>query len=268
MGKNKKGKSGKAAKLGAPDHFTGFKLAFLASYAALYQQCLDSKSVGAFYDKVTSDFIAKYGEEQPFNKDLAEDAPDPEVFGESGDEDITRPSEKEAAESAVLFTKLRTVSGNQSNIPCHFLIYIQKLGQWYRWKYKCPEALKADTSASTNPFTAALAAGIEKAPQKLTPMHLYFKLHYRTRIKDEYLRRYVVAKKAYDDATEEDLESGAVKKPIPLQFRIDAGREFWLLESTEFWEHIAQEAENAHLKQIAEWEETKKVPKTALQFHQ
>jgi hypothetical protein len=263
MAKSKKGKDGKPAKRGAPDHFTGFKLAFLTSRAALYQQCLDSKSAGAFYDKVTSDFVAKYGDEQPFNKDLAEDAPDPEVFGEGEDEDVTRPSKEEAAESAVLFTKLRTVSSNQLSIPGYFLIYFQKLSQWYRRKYKRPEALKADTSASTNPFTAALAANIEKAPRKLTPMHMYFKLHYRTRIKEEYLRRYAAAKEAYNDATEDDLESGAVKKPIPLRFRNEVGKEFWLLESTEFRESIAQEAEDVHLKQMKEWEEAKIVPKTA-----
>jgi len=65
-------------------------------------------------------------------------------------------------------------------------------------------------------------------------MHLYFKLHYRTRIKGEYLRRYAVAKKAYEDATEEDKESGDVKKIIPIVLRNAVGKEFWLLESAEF----------------------------------
>jgi len=77
---------------------------------------------------------------------LAEDAPDPEVFGEGEDKDVTRPSKEEAAESAVLFTKLRTVSSNQLSIPGYFLIYFQKLSQWYRRKYKRPEALKADVA--------------------------------------------------------------------------------------------------------------------------
>jgi len=99
-------------------------------------------------------------------------------------------------------------------------------------------------------------------------MHMYFKLHYRTHIKEEYLRRYAAAKEAYNDATEDDLESGAVKKPIPLRFRNEVGKEFWLLESTKFWESIAQEAEDVHLKQMKEWEEAKIVPKTAQQFHQ
>jgi hypothetical protein len=99
-------------------------------------------------------------------------------------------------------------------------------------------------------------------------MHLYIKLHYRTHIKGEYLRRYVVAKKAYEDATEEDKESGDVKKIVPIVLRNAVGKEFWLLESAEFQEEIAQEAEDVHLKEIKEWEEAKMVPKTAQQFHQ
>jgi len=125
MGKSKKGKGGK---LGAPDHFSGFKLDFLIARAGLYQQSLDSNSPAAFYDKVTLDFIVKYGEEQPFNKPLDEDAPDPEIFDAGDDEDDPRhsPSKEEAAESAALFTKLRTVSCKQSNTPRLFLIYFSE----------------------------------------------------------------------------------------------------------------------------------------------
>src|SRR5258707_1175408 len=106
MGRNKKGKNGKGLKLGAPEHFTGFKLAFLVSRADLYQQSLDSKAVTAFYNKVTLDFVKKYGQEEPFNKELAEDPPD--VVDDDDDDDPanTPQSEDEAAENAVLFTKL------------------------------------------------------------------------------------------------------------------------------------------------------------------
>jgi hypothetical protein len=113
MGKSKKkGKSGLPQKLGAPDHFSGFKLEFLVARAAQYQQALDTKNVTAFYNKVTLDFVAKYGQEEPFNKEFAEDPPDPaEGIGgdddDGGDPDL---SKEEAAANAVLFTKLRTVS--------------------------------------------------------------------------------------------------------------------------------------------------------------
>jgi hypothetical protein len=56
------------------------------------------------------DFIKKYGQEEPFNKELAEDPPD--IVDDDDDDDPTNTpqSEDEAAENAVLFTKLRTVS--------------------------------------------------------------------------------------------------------------------------------------------------------------
>jgi hypothetical protein len=106
-------KQGIATKIGAPDHFSGFKLAFLVSKAASYQQCMDSKTVPEFYNKVTKDFISKYGGDEPFNKEPAEDPPDPEGRdGIVGDHDRAQEalSKEEAAKNAVIFTKLRTVS--------------------------------------------------------------------------------------------------------------------------------------------------------------
>ena len=99
-------------KLGGPDHFSGFKLAFLVSEAALYQQARDTKAVAEFYDKVTKDFIAKYGWEEPFNKEPAEDPPDPVDFLEGDvDDDAQAPlSNEKAEEYLAIFTKLRTVS--------------------------------------------------------------------------------------------------------------------------------------------------------------
>jgi hypothetical protein len=93
-------------------------------------------------------------------------------------------------------------------------------------------------------------------------------LYYISRVKEEYLRRYVVAKITWDDATQEDRDSGAIKKPIPVQLRTEVGKEFWLLETEEFRKEVAKNAEDTHSKEMAEWEELKKVPKTALQFHQ
>ena len=109
MAKGKKRKDN--AKRGAPDHFTGFKLAFLVYRQDQYQQALDSKTVTAFYNKVALDFVAKYGQDEPFNKEFAEDPLDPEDGGGFNDDDLENvPSKEEAAQNAILFTKLRTVS--------------------------------------------------------------------------------------------------------------------------------------------------------------
>jgi len=129
MTKRKNKGNGKAAKLGAPDHFTGFKKAFLVSRAATYQQSLDSKTTTAFYNKVTLDFVAKYGQEEPFHKEFVEDPPDPEDCDEDDSEAIPL-SKEEAAEKAVLFSKLRTVSCRSIFIHYRALIRLQKLSQW------------------------------------------------------------------------------------------------------------------------------------------
>jgi hypothetical protein len=94
------------------------------------------------------------------------------------------------------------------------------------------------------------------------------KVHYTSRIKEEYVRRYAIAKKQYDDATPEERESGAVKKPIAVQLRTEVGKEFWNLETEEFCGEMGQESEDLHLKEVEEWQMSKTVPKTPQQFHQ
>jgi hypothetical protein len=92
-------------------------LSFLAARADEYQQALDTKTTTSFYNKVTLAFVAKYGQQEPFCKEFAEDPPDPDGSFEVEDNDL---SEEEAAEHAVLFTKLRTVSSDQHT---HLIIF-------------------------------------------------------------------------------------------------------------------------------------------------
>jgi hypothetical protein len=94
------------------------------------------------------------------------------------------------------------------------------------------------------------------------------KMNYSSHIKGEYHRRYEVARKTFEEASEEDKDSGAVRKPIAVQMRAEIGKEFWLLETEEFREKVAQDAEDAHMTEMQEWEEMKLVPKTPQQFHQ
>jgi len=102
-------KRSNAAKRGASDHFSGFKLAFLDSRAASYQQSIDSNFVGEFYNRVTRDFIAKYGEDKPFYNDPDEDSPDP---NDNFIDDIDEGSllKEEVDEKAAVYIKLWTVS--------------------------------------------------------------------------------------------------------------------------------------------------------------
>lgn len=110
----------KKTKHGAPDHFTGLKLAFLSSRVVSYQQCLDSKSVGEFYNKVTRDFILKYGQDEPFYDNPDEDPPDPDNNMDGNIKDPQKPLSKETAEeNAATFIRLRTVNKIWHNIVQH-----------------------------------------------------------------------------------------------------------------------------------------------------
>jgi hypothetical protein len=109
MPRKKKAAKGK---VGAPEHFNGFKKDFLDSHAILYQQSLDAgaKAVGQFYNNVARDFIAKFGDDDDFCKDPVEDPPNPwdNVIPPEDDDDV--PTEEEAATSTERYNKLRTVS--------------------------------------------------------------------------------------------------------------------------------------------------------------
>jgi hypothetical protein len=110
-GKKKHGAPG--AKRGAPDHFRGFKCQFLESQANMYQQALDSKKTSEFYDKITRDFIIKYGDTEPFEVESAEEPPTPS-------DNAPMPEyldEGAAAAAAQKFSKLCTVSNSTSYIP-------------------------------------------------------------------------------------------------------------------------------------------------------
>ena len=78
----------------------------------------------------------------------------------------------------------------------------------------------------------------------------------------------MLAKQKYDNATEEEREKGDAKKPVAVQLRTDVSKEFWLLETEEFRNTVTQDAENAHAKEVEEWEALKSTPKTPQQFHQ
>jgi hypothetical protein len=261
-----KGKSkNKNTKRGPPSHFTGFKKAFLISREAAYQLSMDTKTTTAFYNKVTRDFVAKYGQQEPFHKEFVDEPPDPED-GDEDESESTSLSNEEAAENALLFTKLRTVSCRSECIRYRVLKYLQKLSQWYRRMYKRPEATKGGDSSSANPFTSVMAANIEKAPRKLAAFQWYYKMYYKSRMKDEYLRRFAVATKKYKEASPEEKET--LNKPIPVQIRSEIVREFWNLETVEYREQMARDAEEAHSKAFEDWEQLKQVPKTAQQFHQ
>jgi len=145
---------------------------------------------------------------------------------------------------------------------------LQKLGQWYRRKYKRLETGSASSTDSVNPFVSVLDAIKGKPPRKLSPFHQYFKLHYKTRIRAEYIRRFNWAKEEYENATEEERREKKLSAPVAIAVRSRVGREFWLLESEEFRQEIGRLAEQQHTSDVEEWEASQQMSKTPQQFHQ
>ena len=84
----------------------------MESQAIIYQQALDSKKTSEFYDKITCDFIIKYGNTETFEAEPEEEPPTPSddvILSEYLDEDI--------AAAAKSFSKLCTVSDMTMYIP-------------------------------------------------------------------------------------------------------------------------------------------------------
>lgn len=87
-------------------------------------------------------------------------------------------------------------------------------------------------------------------------------------MKEEYNRRYQLAQRLYNEATAEDQEAGVVSEPVALKVRTQVCKEFWDLESQEFRDQIAQQAEDAHAEGMAKWKANQEAPKTPQQYHQ
>lgn len=115
---------------------------------------------------------------------------------------------------------------------------------------------------------SVLASSINKAPRKLAPLHQYLKLHYISKIKPEFVRRYAVAKDAWQKATEDEKKNGVVMKPVAVKMRLELAREFWLLETEEFREAVSNNASAAHAEEMEQWQSAKTIPKTPQEFHQ
>ncbi|KIM87300.1 hypothetical protein PILCRDRAFT_3800 [Piloderma croceum F 1598] len=247
--KGKKKVPGTETKRGAPDHFTGFKRSFLDSQVLLYQQALDhpksKEKTKEFYDKIARDFIAKFGDSEPFSLEPEEDPPAPSE--NTAATEYT--DEEEAAKTTARYTKLQT-----------------KLAQWYRSKYKRPEVAKTSPT-DVNPFAQIFGSAITK-PRKQSPFHTYQKLYYDSRVKEEHERRYAVAKHKYNNMTEAEREAQQLKDPVRVSMMTAITAEFWNLESDDFRDEVAKLAEEEHQKEVLEWELRQSAPKTPQQFHQ
>jgi hypothetical protein len=78
----------------------------------------------------------------------------------------------------------------------------------------------------------------------------------------------MVAKRKYEDATEDECKSQDMEVPVCVAMMTSICVEFWKLQSEEFRDHVAQEAEEQYQKDLEHWEALQRAPKTPQQFHQ
>lgn len=67
-------------------------------------------------------------------------------------------------------------------------------------------------------------------------------------------------------ATEEERES--LKGPSAVAMRSAIAMELWLLETKEFRDEVAEEAEAAYQAALEAWQASKKIPYSPQHFHQ
>lgn len=142
--------------------------------------------------------------------------------------------------------------------------------------YSHPEAPKKSRapSGSARPDGSALDAldhlvsGPAKRPRRLSDFQYYVKKHYSEEMKVASDLRYLVAKQAYDNATEEVRALNEMKRPSSLAVMNAVGMRYWKLENPTFRRKVRDQASEAHRAAVAKWEESRVKPKTARQFHQ
>jgi hypothetical protein len=266
--KGKKKVPGTETKRGAPDHFTGFKRSFLDSQVLLYQQALDhpksKEKTKEFYNKIARDFIAKFGDSEPFSLEPEEDPPAPSE--NTATTEYT--DEEEAAKATARYTKLRTVSILVA--PLHTDLTHLQIRSWLSGtvaNINVRKSPKHHRLTDVNPFAQIFGSAITK-PRKRSPFHTYQKLYYDSRVKEEHERRYAVAKHKYNNMTEAEREAQQLEDPVRVSMMTAITAEFWNLESDDFRDEVAKLAEEEHQKEVLEWELRQSAPKTPQQFHQ
>lgn len=136
---------------------------------------------------------------------------------------------------------------------------------------------------SDNTLLSVLATNLNKHPCRLSPFHRYLQLYYTSQIKEEFLRRFALAKEdykltmvQYDAAMLEYQVEGneqmpppeKPKKPEPVRLRTEIGTKFWNMETEELQQEVTASIETQYTKEMKAYENLRVLPKTPLQFHQ
>jgi hypothetical protein len=146
---------------------------------------------------------------------------------------------------------------------------MQKLGQWYHRNYKhVLNTTNSTLNGAANPFVSLGLADVPKPPRRMAEINYYMKLHYNTRMKSEAYRRFDIAKRDYEGATEEERSEGEMKEPVPLAIQTETAKSFWATESAATKDEVRVGLEATYQEELAAWKADRQLPKTPQEYHQ
>lgn len=120
--------------------------------------------------------------------------------------------------------------------------------------------------ALQNPLLAGLGVSLGKRPRRLGAFHYYQRVTYKTTMVAEYNRRFMAAKRAYDELSEKAQE--ATETPKAVKIRTELAKQLWSEEPEEVQARFTMEAEEEYKREMEEWDAAQMIPKTPLQYHQ
>lgn len=99
----------KRGKRGRREHLTGVKRDFVDSRASAYTEALDSNKVGEFYNFITREFIAKFGDDLDVTKEPSDQGIQTDEDGEDSRQEARGNIEQEQGEGSPSMTQEQAV---------------------------------------------------------------------------------------------------------------------------------------------------------------
>lgn len=252
MPKRRKGARKKAGRKG---WVFGTKVAFFESRKEEWLAAIKRGKPGDFYTKITRMYSIKYAGLE-YTDDLSEEVDDPEedALDFEDEEDL---SEEEAQTRAEDFASLRTVRFLFVEWTYLALMTFQKIGQWYRHRYR---SLKTGSTAWADIFESVNKAA-PPAPRRPRVVQYYSSLFYQDRIKE-------VFETEWNRVCDLPVAEGS-RKPAKINVRNRVTKELWEKEDEETRGTVERAVDAHHLKAMAQYKTLRALPttRTAEDYH-
>ncbi|KAJ7464941.1 hypothetical protein B0H11DRAFT_2240370 [Mycena galericulata] len=212
----------------------GSKLPFFEIYKDDFVAAAELKETGAFYDRISQLYLAKYGYNTGWDEDLEEDQDIADDV--DPDEDVNKLSTEEGEKRAAYGKTLRA-----------------KIGVWYNGRYGGSIQTKGKQLTFKQLFDKPALE--PPAPIKPRVLHYYSRKFYDERIKDKVARRWaqvshlpVRPKKTVSNevTAEEGLAETQTFRPAEIVVRNKVTADAWLAETKAFQDEMLAAIEIEH----------------------